>query len=190
MVISGISVVVSAQSGQPSSLTPVVAITTKPASLVAGILIIGGANSGGGCYFTGELYMPELNKSCIFPRSDFMRIRHSQDGFLACGGHRKENTCEFYTPGLGWRLEPYNLTQRRSDHTNWTLNNGTVVLLGGASTTTDFVTPGVGTWPGFSLKYPSMSVSLIAVISMYEYSDTEWARMKFVGTPGLVCLPI
>ena len=158
--------------------TPVVGITTEPASLIAGILIIGGANGGGGCYITGEVYMPALNKTCIFPQSDFMRIRHSETGFLACGGHSKGNTCEFYTPGVGWRLEPYNLTQRRSDHTSWTLNNGTVVLLGGGDgpTSTEFVTPGVGTWPGFSLKYSSMLVSLIKLYLATHSSikPTSW----------------
>ena len=67
-------------------------------------------------------------------------------------------TCELYTPGAGWRLEPYNLEDGRYDHKSWTLSNGSVVLLGGEGgyfLTTEIVTPGVGTRPGFSHQYLS-----------------------------------
>ena len=61
------------------------------------------------------------------------------------------------SPCYMWRQEPYNLTEKRHGHTSWSLNNGSVVLLGGrdSENTTETVTPGVGTARGFNLKYPS-----------------------------------
>ena len=87
-----------------------------------------------------------------------VRYSHSQNNLMACGGLPiGETTCEVLIPGGGWRLEPYNLTEERLDHTSWTMNNGSIVLLGGEKSvnTTEIITPGVGTRPGFDLKYPS-----------------------------------
>ena len=82
---------------------------------------------------------------------------HTQSGFLSCGGFETQSLCEVFTPGVGWTEKPYNLTEERWGHTSWTLNNGSVLLLGGqcALTTTELLVPGSNTRPAFSLKYPS-----------------------------------
>ena len=83
---------------------------------------------------------------------------HTQNGFLSCGGFETPSLCEVFTPGGGWTEEPYQLNQERWGHTSWTLNNGSVLLLGGqsAQNTTELVMPGLSTRPAFSLKYPSL----------------------------------
>ena len=65
--------------------------------------------------------------------------------------------CEVFTPGVGWN-ESYYLREQRVGHASWTLNNGSVVLLGGSEslTTTEVVTLGSGSTPGFELMYGCM----------------------------------
>ena len=79
---------------------------------------------------------------------------HSQNNRLACGGWYTDTSCEVFTEN-GWKQEPY--SPNREYHMGWTLNNGSVILLGGGRgvNTTEIITPGVGTRPGFDLKYPS-----------------------------------
>ena len=134
----------------------------KILNIMIGILISGGWNYEDGWHHLSsvEVYSPALNTSCLLPDMTTGRYFHSQNSFLTCGGDNGvgERSCEVYSPGEGWSLEPYTLTQSRYDHTSWTLNNGSVLLLGGYyynSDTTELVTPGVGTKPGFTLKYDS-----------------------------------
>ena len=110
-----------------------------------------------------EIYVPELQKTCYLSNMTMQRYDHSQNGFLSCGGRRFTDgedlsfeTCEVYVPGVGWRLEPYTLNTWISDHTSWTLKNGSVLLLGSLldGNNTELVTPGVGTVPGFYLNNP------------------------------------
>ena len=112
---------------------------------------------------SAEVYIPGLNKSCLLPNMTNSIFGHSQNNLLACGGYDtnvSDTTCEVFNPGVGWRSEPYSLIDScgRSGHTSWTFNNGSVLLLGGgcleSTNTTELITPGVGTKPGFSLKYP------------------------------------
>ena len=126
-----------------------------------GILITGGSSQYDGHILpSAEVYMPELDRSCSLPNLTLSRNGHTQDSFLSCGGTgtngtETETTCEAYIPGDTWIREPYILTQRRSWHTSWTLNNGTVILLGGkdSSKTTEAITPEVGTDTAFFLTY-------------------------------------
>lgn len=123
-----------------------------------GILITGGIGQyEGPILSSAELYIPDLDRSCSLPDLPVTRDGHTQNSFLTCGGNGTEieTTCEVLIPGDTWRREPYKLTQKRSWHTSWTLNNGTVILLGGgfSSDTSENVTPGLGSAPGFSLKY-------------------------------------
>ena len=118
-----------------------------------GILI-----SGGGLLSSAEVYLPGLKKSCSLANMTASRFRHSQSNFLACGGFGSDTamTCELFSLGVGWRLEPYTLTEERRGHSSWTLNNGSVVLLGGEGTTrSEVLTQGVGTTQGFAMKYPT-----------------------------------
>ena len=122
-----------------------------------GILISGGQGFLG-YTASAEVFIPALNKSCSLPSLTNSRHEHSQNNLLACGGQGTtgtETTCEGFTSGVGWRQEPYILTEERRYHTSWSLSNGSLLLLGGEwSNTTEVVIPGVGTRPGFSLKYP------------------------------------
>ena len=107
-----------------------------------------------------ELFIPGLNTRCSLSALSRPREDHTQT-VLSCGGQGSlkgtSTSCEAYTPGAGWRLEPYNLTRERWAHTSWALSNGSLVLLGGwlDDSTSEIVTPGVGTRPGFNMKYPS-----------------------------------
>ena len=112
-----------------------------------------------------EIYVPELQKSCVLPTMTMHRADHTQNGFMSCGGHHFSNpiggdwsyeTCEVYVPGVGWRKEPYILDTWKTDHTSWTLKNGSVLLMGSffEKNITELVTPGVGTVPGFTLSNP------------------------------------
>ena len=113
-----------------------------------------------------EIYVPDLQKTCSLGNMTMQRYEHTQDGFLACGGteYLRENTgeywtydtCEVYVPGVGWRLENYILNTWKTGHTSWTLKNGSVLLLGSwlYPNSTEIVTPGEGTQPGFNLNNP------------------------------------
>ena len=112
-----------------------------------------------------EIFVPELNKSCSLSKMTLQRYGHTQNGFMSCGGsyYNKNDggdwsyeTCEVYVPGDGWRKEPYILNTWKKDHTSWTLNNGSVLLLGSKfdDNETELVTPGVGSVPGFTLNNP------------------------------------
>ena len=121
-----------------------------------GILISGGYHAS--ALASAEVFIPALNRSCSLPYMTTTRYGHSQNNLLACGGYGSRSTCEVFTPGVGWRPEPYSLEScGRSYHTSWTLNNGSVLLLGGGcwsdENTTVLITPGVGTKPGFSLEF-------------------------------------
>ena len=126
----------------------------------SGILITGGKKGTSESLSAVEIFIPDLNRSCSLQPMNHHKYLHSQNGFLSCGGFETPSLCEFYTPGGGWAEEHYKLTQERWGHTSWTLNNGSVLLLGGlgqsAQTTTDLVRPGLDTQPGFNLKYPSL----------------------------------
>ena len=88
------------------------------------------------------------------------RCRHTQNDFLSCGDDESDkNKCEVYTPQTGnWSIETYNLIESRYGHTSWSLDNGSVVLLGGWSSnnTTEILIQGVGTSRGFDLKHERM----------------------------------
>ena len=124
-----------------------------------GILITGGF-SNDFRLSSVELFLPGLNLSCSLPDMTRTREDHTHN-VLSCGGQGylkgTSTSCEVYTAGGGWRQERYNLTRERWAHTSWALSNGSIVLLGGWTdpSSTEIVTPGLGTRPGFSLKYPS-----------------------------------
>ena len=119
----------------------------------------GGVNNEVSGVSTAEIFLPDLNTTCSLPALTLRRGHHTQNGLLACGGWNRDDevgppsTCEVFTPGVGWRREPYNLKERY-DHVGWTLNNGNVVLLGGrgsSANTAEIITQGVGTVSSFSL---------------------------------------
>ena len=58
--------------------------------------------------------------------------------------------CEVFTPGVGWN-ESYYLREQRDGHASWTLNNGSVVLLGGSGSSS--TTEGSGSTLGFELRH-------------------------------------
>ena len=119
---------------------------------------------------SSELYIPEENTSCSLSEMTLSRAYHTQNNLISCGGQSTYSlagaptsiVCEFYSPLLGWIQEPFNLKVARSGHTSWTLNNGSVLLMGGnfSDTTTELVKLGQGTQPGFDLEYPSKLVTL------------------------------
>ena len=114
-----------------------------------GILITGGNNKNG-FLSSVELFIPEIHQSCSLPPMTRSRNLHSQNQFLACGGGDRSSgsTCEEFNPKLGqWSLRKSPLIQSRRRHSSWTLNNGSVILLGGIHNTkeniTELVSPGL-----------------------------------------------
>ena len=114
-----------------------------------GILITGG-DSLNGFLSSVELFIPEINHSCSLPPMRRRRKLHSQNQFLACGGGDRSSgsTCEEFNPELGqWSLRTSPLIQSRRRHSSWTLNNGSVILLGGIHISkeniTELVSPGL-----------------------------------------------
>ena len=61
-----------------------------------------------------------------------VREGHSLASLLACGGYGDDGVnCETFSEDLGWQLEPFKLTRKRTGHISWSLNNGSVLLMGG-----------------------------------------------------------
>ena len=114
------------------------------------------------------MYQPDRNESCILPQKislekimqDFHRNHHTQTNLLSCGGGKLDknqseminnvdvevpSTCILYLPGKGY-IHAFNLTKKRYGHCSWTLNNGTVLLLGGlhSPTTTETLNVAAG----------------------------------------------
>ena len=115
---------------------------------------------------SSELYIPEENTNCFLSEMTMSRAYHTQNNLISCGGQSTSSlaasstsiVCEFYIPFVVWIQASFKLTVARSGHTSWTLNNGSVLLMGGnfSDTTTELVTLRQNrTQPGFDLKYPS-----------------------------------
>lgn len=112
------------------------------------ILISGGINKNGPLSAV-ELFLPKTNQSCSLPPMTRSRSLHSQNQFLACGGGGTSgSSCEEFNPNLGhWGLRASPLIRNRRRHSSWTLNNGSVLLLGGIQSTkeniAELVSPGL-----------------------------------------------
>ena len=130
-----------------------------------------------------EVYLPHTNESCILPQKislekimqNFHRNYHTQTNLLSCGGGKLNitdrnqserinntdvdmpSTCILYLPGKGY-IHAFNLREKRYGHSSWTLNNGTVLLLGGyfSPTTTEKLNLGIGNSSihPFDLRHP------------------------------------
>ena len=144
-----------------------------------------------------EIYVPELQKTCSLSSMTMQRYGHTQNGFLSCGGFDGKSwsheTCELYVPGVGWRLEPYDLMEWKWGHTSWTLKNGSVLLLGSPldGINTELVTPGVGTVPGFYLNNRSryyIKQIRYGVINLQAIAKLKQA--KAIAITGFGCIPL
>jgi len=124
-----------------------------------GVLVTGGWASDG-VSSSPELFIPGTNQSCHLPDMVTAREGHSLASLLACGGYGDDGAnCETFSEDLGWQLEPFKLTRKRTGHISWSLNNGSVLLMGGLNSdrTTEMITPGIPSvsQPSFQLKYLS-----------------------------------
>ena len=123
--------------------------------VVSVVLITGGSNNIG--YLkSAEIYNPVTNSSCSLPQLPEARIRHSQDGGLACGGSTTPlvRTCDKWSPASGTWTQSHTLTQGRADHVSWATASG-VYLIGGwiSPKTSEKVKLDGSVEKGFSLKY-------------------------------------
>ena len=120
-----------------------------------GILITGGKNKTSGLSSV-EFYVPQTNQTWSLPHMGSIRVKHSQNEFLACGGDTSRS-CELFNSSSGlW--SSFNLLENRYGHTSWTFDNETVLLLGGIETrnSTEMIDAGKRAVKSFfSLSEPS-----------------------------------
>ena len=117
-------------------------------------MITGGRN--GANLKSAEIYNPVTNSSCSLPQLPKARIRHSQDGGLACGGSTTPlvRTCDKWSPASGTWTQSHTLRENRAAHVSWATASG-VYLIGGQADqwASEKVKLDGSVEEGFSLKY-------------------------------------
>ena len=121
---------------------------------IAALIMTAGGN--GILQSSVEVYVPSTNTSCSLPSLPVGTERHSQDGLLLCGGESNREQCHAFHSDSGEWVRTHNLSEKRSGHSSWQREDGTVLLMGGrySPTTTEIVSDSSAvSTPGFSLKY-------------------------------------
>ena len=122
---------------------------------IAALIMTGGYNDG--VLSSVEVYVPSTNTSCSLPSLPVETHLNSQDGLLLCGGiGNSRQSCHTFHSDSGEWVRTHNLSEKRSGHSSWQREDGTVVLMGGVDspTTTEIVSDSSAvSTPGFSLKY-------------------------------------
>ena len=139
---------------------------------IAALIMTGGRNNGADLNSV-EVYVPSTNTFCSLPPLPVTTYEHTQDGLLLCGGDQcppapaagrcghkaapvPSEMCHTYFPVSGLWIETHPLHERRSGHSSWQREDGTVLLMGGwySPNTTEIVSDSSAvSTPGFSLKY-------------------------------------
>ena len=126
--------------------------------IFSAILITGG---GRGFYTDDsvEVFLPSTSTSCELPRLLVGRHGHTQDGLIACGGDggadsSAETSCEEFSPTTGtWARTGHTLQEWREDHVSWSVEEGTLLMGGYFSDTTEIVKHDGTTETSFDMKY-------------------------------------
>ena len=112
-----------------STLIMIYLLIDRCLSFTLAVLITG----GNGANQSAEIYHPDRNSACVLPNIPDLRVFHTQDGSLMCGGDTTPRSCRRWNPDTGaWDLVTESLTDVRVAHTSWTLADGSLTfLLGG-----------------------------------------------------------
>ena len=90
---------------------------------------------------------------CKMPDLPEIRIYHTMDGDILCGGSLTDTSCLHYG-SEGWTKYGWNLLQKRVDHVTWRRPDDSLQIMGGyySKKTSEIVTSG-GSQIGFDLQY-------------------------------------
>ena len=124
------------------------------------VLLITGGGFGGYGLNSTELYLPSIGTSCSLPNLPDIRLGHTVDNDILCGGSQTLDTCLQWNPDTGnWQQSSVKLNYERYDHVSWSPKSGTgIYLMGGDSypKTTTLIKPDWTQEPDFQLKYERM----------------------------------
>ena len=114
-------------------------------------------NGGYGADYSAEVFLPSTSTSCELPGLVMGRGGHTQDNLLACGGYYYSDartSCEEFSPATGtWALTSHTLQEYRYGHVSWSVEEGTLLMGGYFSDTTEIVKHDGTTETSFDMKY-------------------------------------
>ena len=137
-----------------STLIMIYLLIDRCLSFTLAVLITG----GNGANQSAEIYHPDRNSACVLPNIPDLRVFHTQDGSLMCGGDTTPRSCRRWNPDTGaWDLVTESLTEERWGHTSWTPadGSGTYLMGGFESITSELIDKDNGVTKSFYLKYRS-----------------------------------
>ena len=121
---------------------------------ISAVVITGGI----GTWQSAEIYHPDRDTPCVLPDlPGNMRIDHTQDGSMMCGGSHTPRSCRRWNPDCGaWDEVTNSLTQDRDSHVSWTPADGSgTYLMGGmwSDRTSEIIDTDGNVRSSFSLKH-------------------------------------
>ena len=102
----------------------------------------------GGVGYSSEVISPVGEASCTLPDLPEIRLYHTHDKSLICGGNGMTSTVMLTCLNLtssGW-IYSHNLTHMRTAHSSWAIDDG-VILMGGIYSPTNSE---IAKWDGTS----------------------------------------
>ena len=124
--------------------------------IISAVLITGGS----GAPKSAEIYHPDRDTPCVLPDLPDLRLDHTQDGSLVCGGRYTLRSCRRWNADTGaWDLVTEALTEEREDHISWTPVDGSVTyLMGGweSDNTSEAIDQDNSVTSSFPLKHWTM----------------------------------
>ena len=104
---------------------------------------------------SAEVFLPASSTSCLVSASLVQeRQDHSQEGLLLCGGSEALTSCEEFSPATGtWARTSHTLQEYRYRHVSWSVEEGTLLMGGYFSDTTEIVKHDGTTEASFDMKY-------------------------------------
>ena len=121
--------------------------------MFSAILITGGE----GTYNSAEVFFPSTSTSCELPELAVLRVDHTLNTFLLCGGgdDAAGHSCEEFSPAAGiWVTTSHTLQEERHNHVSWSVEEGTILMGGYYSQTTSEIEKHDGTTEtSFDMRY-------------------------------------
>lgn len=135
-------------------------------NLCTGLMISGGRDTTGKT--TVEVILAgNFSESCSLPSLSTARWFHTHNKDIICGGSKSNaRSCDLLT-NSGWRTKK-TLIKQRLGHVSWSTKGGVLLMGGfynGSEATTELVTwDGSNSQESFSLKYPTLYISISFLI--------------------------